>query len=751
MTHRVVAHFELLELLGHGAMGTVYKGRDLKLDREVAIKFIAREHSDEKQRARFLNEAKAASMLDHQNICTIYEIEETAEGELFIVMAYCQGMTLRDRLEQHEMTVAEAVDFGSQMAAGLYKAHSTGVVHRDIKPGNVMITSEGCVKIVDFGLAKVQAQDVTLTTAESAMGTVAYMSPEQIQGMTADHRSDIWSWGVTLFEMLCRRRPFGGASAFEVAKATIYGNVCAPSSLRPEVSAALDRIVLQALQKTPKDRQQSARELMDQLQGVSSGARSLDELLRDSGSPESIAVLPFVNVQSDPDSDYFSDGLTEELINALSRVPNLRVVSRTSAFEFKGKSQNISTIAQQLKVRAVVEGSVRKYRDTLRVTAHLVSADNGYCLWSEKFDRTMNDVFAIQDEIAESVAQALEVRLAPSTRPGGLRRRRTDNLDAYDCYLRGRYQWNKRSGEGLQQALECFEEALSHDPKYAAAYSGVADYHIAVASWGLEKPSEAWPKAKSAALRALDLDGNLAEAHASLGTVRMWCDWEWEEAEREFLRAIKRNPGHPSARIQYNVLLVQTGRFDEAEDQIRVALATDPLSIRANSYLAGVLHYRREYDRSMEQCMRTLELDPEDIELHVVMGLNYEQKKMFGEAIQQLEKARELAANNPIIFGPLGSCYAQAGERQKAEALLREIETAESAMYVAAITRAMIYLGLKDHDNVFRWLESAAESREVLLCYLAVGPIYDGVRGDSRYHKLLRQIGLKGSSLRLAA
>jgi tetratricopeptide (TPR) repeat protein len=301
-----------------------------------------------------------------------------------------------------------------------------------------------------------------------------------------------------------------------------------------------------------------------------------------------------------------------------------------------------------------------------------------------------------------------------------------------------------RSGEGLQHALHYFEEALQHDPNYAAAYSGIADYHIAVASWGLERPAEAWPKAKAAAVRALEQDPDLAEARASLGTISMWYDWEWKAAEREFLRALALSPGHPNAHIQYNLLLVQTLRFTEAEDQIRKVLALDPLSVRANSYLAGVFHYRREYDRSLERCRRTLELDPNDIELHVVLGLNYEQKKMFREAIQELEKARALSGNNPLILGPLGSCFAGCGERKEVHKILDELEQMSGSMYVAAITRAMVFLGMKDVDSAFLWLENAARAREVLVCYLAAGPIYDCIRGEPRYREMLQRIGLLG-------
>jgi tetratricopeptide (TPR) repeat protein len=402
----------------------------------------------------------------------------------------------------------------------------------------------------------------------------------------------------------------------------------------------------------------------------------------------------------------------------------------------------VSTIAHQLKVRTIVEGSVRRSGDKLRVTAHLVNAEDGYCLWSQKFDCGANDVFAVQDEIAASIAQALKVRLEDTTTITG--RQQTANLEAYELYLRGRHQWNMRSGEGLQHALHYFEAALQHDPKYAAAYSGIADYHIAVASWGLERPAEAWPKAKAAAVQALDHDPDLAEAWASLGTLSMWYDWEWKAAEREFLRAIALSPGHPNAHIQYNLLLVQTLRFSEAEDQVRTVLASDPLSVRANSYLAGVFHYRREYDRSLEQCRHTLDLDPSDVELHVVLALNYEQKKMFREAIQELEKARVLSGNNPLILGPLGSCLAGCGEIKEAQRVIDELEQMSTSMYVAAITRAMVFLGMKDVDSAFLWLDSAARAREVLVCYLAVGPIYDGIRRDPRYREMLQRIGLLG-------
>jgi len=742
MSGRIVGHYELLDVLDKGGIGTVYKARDLKLERDVAVKFLSPAVAgDTAQKARFVREARAASILDHPNICTIHEIGESEDGQLFIVMAYCRGRSLRSLLAKKQLAVREAIDVAGKVAVGLQHAHQHGIVHRDIKPGNIMITEDGAIKIVDFGLARFSHDDTLLTREGAILGTVSYMSPEQLQGGAVDHRTDIWSWGITFYEMLCGRRPFEGLSGIATAEEILHKQPVLPSYTRP-LPATLDAVVLQALEKDAGNRQQSVLELIDQLQRHSFGSRSNPPVKPDSTVLDSVAVLPFANVGS-ADSDYFSDGLTEEIIDALSRLPWLRVVARTSAFEFKGRPQNVSTIARQLKVRAIVEGSVRRSGDKLRVTSHLVNAEDGYCLWSQKFDCSARDIFDVQDEIAASITQALKARVddEAATVTG---HQQTDNLKAYELYLRGRHQWNMRSGEGLQNALHYFEAALEHDPKYAAAYSGIADYHIAVASWGLERPAEAWPKAKAAAVRALEQDPNLAEARASLGTISMWYDWEWKAAEREFLRAIFLSPGHPNGHIQYNLLLVQTLRLSEAEDQVRAVLAADPLSVRANSYLAGVYHYRRDYDRSLEQCRRTLELDPDDIELHVVLGLNYEQKGMYREAIQALEKARSLSGNNPLILGPLGSCFAGCGELKEGQRILDELEQMSFSMYVAAIARAMVFLGIKDLDSGFLWLESAARAREALVCYLAVGPIYDGIRRDPRYRDMLQRIGLLG-------
>jgi serine/threonine protein kinase/Flp pilus assembly protein TadD len=738
---RVISHYRLVEHLGKGGMGTVYKAVDLRLDRPVAIKLISAGGAvDAAQKTRFEREARAASAVEHVNVGTIYEFDATEEGELFIVSAYVAGQSLRTRLESGPLGLGEAVRVAAQIAQGLAAAHSAGILHRDIKPANVMLTPEGIVKIVDFGLAKLP-QDAEASTPGTAAGTIAYMSPEQVRGDALDHRTDIWSWGVTMYEALTGQRPFRGDSHLSLSSAILNQEPPPLGEHRPETPPELEGTVMRALRKRPAERQQSAEEVARELEQIAPLSGS--GIARREGvvSGASIAVLPFANLSSEADSEYFSEGLTEELIHALSRLPNLHVVSRTSAFEFKAKPQDVRRIGEKLRVSTVLEGSVRKSGQKLRVSVQLVSAADGYCLWSQRFDEEMKDVFEIQDEIARTIADTLKVELG---RDGAdaLARRRTTNLEAYDLYLRGRFHWNKRGGEGFAKALECFEAALIEDPNYAAAYSGIADYHIAVASWGLEPPGVAWKKAKAAASRALEIDETLSEAHASMGTIRMWYEWNWKEAEREFQRAIELNPGHPNGHVQYNLLLVQTGRFEEAEREIRAALAADPLSVSMHAYYAGVFHYRRDYDRSLVECQKALELDPDDIELHVVRGLNYEQKGMFEQAIAELERARELSGNNPLILGPLGSCYGGSGQKARAMQLIAELDRVAQQTYVPPITWAMIYLGMKEKDQAFDWLEKAAEARDVLLCYLGAGPIYDSIRNDPRYGELLKRLGL---------
>jgi len=723
-------------------MGQVYKAQDLRLDRPVAIKLISRDIAAvAEQRTRFIREARTASLLDHPNICTIHDFGETPDGDLFIVMGFCAGENLRARLEQGPLSLKHAVNIAEQVAQGLAAAHSMGIVHRDIKPANIMLLPDGGVKIVDFGLAKLP-HDVGVTNTGGVVGTVPYMSPEQLRGDTLDGRTDIWSWGVTFYEMLAGDRPFESKTEATIMRAIMDLEPPSLRARRPDLPAGIDQIIAQALRKNRDERPANAGELLDALRALTLRT-DVAPVMRVAPRPHaSVAVLPFRNLSSDSENEYFIDGLTEELIHALSRLPGLQVVSRTSAFEFKGKAQNVRTIGEQLKVSTVVEGSVRKLGERIRVTTQLTNVTDGIVLWSERFDCNLTDIFDVQDDMAGSIADLLKVELGSKSGSSGLVKRYTNNFEAYDLYLRGRFQWNKRSGEGFQKALEYFQRALELDPGYAPALAGIADYFVSLASWGLAPPTEAWPKAKEAVSKALEADDTLAEAHASMGIVRMWSEWNWKEAEREFLRAIELNPGLPLPHIQYNILLVQMGRYDEAEIQVEQALACDPLSVPANVYLAGVYHYRRDYDSSLSQARRALELDASDIEAHVVVALNYEQQREYAKAIAELEKAQQLADYNPLLLGPLASCYGGAGDKEKALLLLDELNAAAAQAYVAPISWVMGYLGMGDVEHAFEWLEKAAEARDPLLCYLKVGPIYDAIRDDIRYADLLYRIGL---------
>jgi serine/threonine-protein kinase len=741
MVGRTVSHYRVLERVGEGATGVVYKAEDLQLHRLVALKFLEHRVIGTAERRRFVREAQVASSLDHPNVCTIFEIGETDDGQLFIVMAYYPGETLRTTIERGPIAVTDAVEFGIQIATGLAKAHSQGIIHRDIKPSNVIVTTDKVVKILDFGVAKVE-RDTSSTRTGSITGTVAYLAPEQARGEILDARADLWSLGVTLYEALTGDRPFAGDCAEAVIHQILTQEPASPLARRAELPDALDLFLRKSLKKERNGRFQTAKEMADELRVIKERIRAASTTSGGGSSPfHSIAVLPFVNLSADVENEYFSDGLTEELINVLTQVPGLRVVSRTSAFEFKGRAESIRRIGEQLGVTTVLEGSVRKSGDRLRITAQFVNAADGYHLWSERFDRRMQDVFDVQEEIAASIAKMLKPTLSRQVAER-LVKRYGGNLEAYHLYLKGRYYANKRSAEGFQKAVENFNGSLAEDASYAPAHAGLADCYIYEASWGLAPPAEAWSRAATAARCALQIDDGLAEAHTALGAVLAFNEWDWAGAERECRRALERNPGSVGAHIVYNIILVQLKRLDEARAEVKRALELDPLSVPVNSYLAGIYYYGRDYDRSIEQARKGLELDANDIELHAVLGLNYEQKEMFDEAIAAFERARQLSGDFPIILGPLGGLYAKAGVTSKARAIEAQLEELASKRYVPPIAWAMLYIGLNDRNRVFHWLEAAADARDTLLCYLGVSPIYDAYRSHDRYIRLMSRIGL---------
>ncbi len=776
MIGRVVSRYRIIEELGHGGMGVVYKARDIRLERLVALKFLSTSVAEnESARMRFMQEARAASALDHPNICTIYGIEDTDDGQMFIAMSCYEGENLRQRLERGQMSVKEAVSVAIQVAHGLAKAHDNGIVHRDVKPGNVMLTSDGGVKLLDFGLALL-GESVRTTQPGTSVGTPAYMSPEQIRGEQCDGRTDIWSLGVLLYEMLTNQLPFASGPVHALLHAIMTGEPRPPSVLRQGISPDLDGILALALEKDRDQRYRTAREFASQLRAELEGSSVTRDRTRDrvrdssvtqtsyaiptgfSGSSTSavrgglsILVLPFTNLSSDTENEYFADGLTEELITDLGQVPGLLVVSRNSAFQFKGKPADVRKTGQELRVSNVLEGSVRKAGDRLRITAQLVNVADGYQVWSQRFDRRMEDIFAIQDEIVLSIVSSLKAKLTAGIPEPVAHRKRPENLEAWNLYLKGRYYVNRQTPDGLSKAAGLFEQAIAEDPAYAAAWAGLADYYISVGFWGGMPAEEIWPKARSNAQRAVELDPDLAHAQTALGYVRIFCDWDWIEAGQNFQRAVDLDPGDSQAAYAHGLYLTQMRRTDEALAEFRRALRLDPLAMNVNSGLALVYYYRREFDKAIAQGMKTLEMDPAYFEMRTALGLIYLQTTRFDEGLKYLEGVRDEAADNSLILGLLGYGYGVAGQDENARKILARLQELEGKQYVAPISHALTWIGLGDHDAAFEWLDKAATARDSLMCYLDVMPCYDPLRHDERFPALRRRMGLAAQEFKAEA
>jgi len=745
-------------------MGVVYKARDLRLDRPVALKFFSANFCDnDAMRLRFMQEARAASALDHPNICTIYSIEDAEDGGLFIAMAYYEGENLHRRIERGLLGIREAVEIAIRIGRALAKAHEHGIVHRDVKPANVMLTREGEVKLLDFGLAML-AGSVRNTQPGLALGTPAYMAPEQAAGRECDARADIWALGVVLYEMLTGQLPFHG-SGLAMLYSIRYDDPAPAATLRPGVPPELDHIISTALSKTIA-RRYNAADMVAALRGVLASSElpsqsSVTEVLQQTSITEamrppstartvpSIAVLPFANLSHDPENEYFSEGLAEELITALAQVEGLHVVSRTSTFQVKGKNLDVHQIGSLLRVNTVLEGSVRKAGDRVRVNTQLVNVVDGYQIWSERFDRRLEDIFAIQDEIAYSIVSALRVKLTGQA-ASLLPRKRPENMEAYNLYLKGRYHWNKQSEEGLRQAMQHYEAAIAEDPQFAPAWAGLADYYAAVGFWSVMAPEEVWPKARRHALRAIDLDRNLAHAEVSLGYVGIFCDWDWIEAGRHFRRAVELSPSDASVRYAHAVYLTQMAKLDEARSEMQRALNLDPLGTHMSTGLALILYYRREYDLAVEQAHKSLELDPNFFEGRVALGLICLEASRAEQGVRRLEVARAESGDNPLVLGLLGYGYGVAGSPDRAREILTRLEALSGERYVAPISRALVHIGLANHDQAFDWLEQAAAAHDALLCYLDVMPVYDSLRHDARFPELRRKIGFAVRDTELA-
>lgn len=722
-------------------MGVVYKAHDTRLERDVALKFLPFHFgNDGGQKQRFIQEAKAASALDHPNICTIHEVSETSDGQTFICMAFYEGETLKEKIGRKTLKLEEAIGFAVQVASGLAAAHAKGIVHRDIKPLNIMVTQEGRVKILDFGIAKL-AGKTGHTKEGAALGTVEYMSPEQAQGKTVDQRTDIWSLGVVLYEMVSGQAPF--RSDYE--QATIYSILNEHprpiAGLRGDRLFELEGVIGKCLQKEPDSRYQRADELAAGLRKIDAGFNQTAGTA--AALVKAIAVLPFENISPDKENEYFSDGLTEEIIANLSKIRTLKVISRTSAMRYKGSNKPLSQIALELRVQYVLEGSVRQQGNDLRITAQLIEATQDVHLWAEKYRGTMEDVFEIQEKVAGEIAKALEVQLTPNEQQG-LKKRQTEDTEAYQLYLKGRYFWNKRNEEGLKKGIEYFEQAIEKDPEYALAYSGLADSYTVLAAFTLIAPKEALPKIRTAALNALKMDEILAEAHISLAWSKCWHDRDWSAAEREFKWGIEHKPNYATGHHWYALFLTAMGRYEEALAAIKQALELDPFSLIINTNTGfWVQYFAREYNRAINQLQKTLDMDANFAMAHYGLALTYNEAGRYAEAIFESQKALQLTSGRQDMKAVLGYSYARAGNREEAEKILEELKRVRAHQYVSSYSIALIHLALGDGMQALEELEKAFEEQAIYMIWIKIDPRLDLLRTEPRFVALLQKMGFE--------
>ena len=744
----LIGRYRVTDKLGAGGMGTVYRAYDEKLRRDVAIKLL-HHMSDDTAATQILHEARTSSALNHPGICTVYEVENEGD-QSFIVMELIEGRPLADLIPRDGFPADVLHGYSLQVADALAHAHARNVIHRDVKPSNVIVTAQGRTKVLDFGLAKHVGPQLDRTTQSfepsseggAVAGTLAYMAPEQLRGEPATSRSDVWSLGVLLYELASGRRPHAGDTSFTLS-ASILAD--APRPLPDRVLPALRKVILRCLAKDPVERYLDAGQVHAALEAIEPPRRAAPGRSTARPSPRarvrSLAVLPLENLSAEPDEEFFADGMTDALITTLAQIGALRVISRTSVMRYKGARRPLPEIAKELNVDAIIEGTVLRSRGRIRIAAQLIHAATDTHLWARQYETDLSDVLTLQSDVARAIADEIRVQLSPREKSQLAKVRPVDPV-AYETFLKGRHHWYKRSPDGLTRAVESLQQAITLDPSYALAHAGLADAYVSLAwdLFGLTAPAESYPKAKRAAQRALELDSNCAEAYAALGWIAGGFDWDWAEAERGLRRAIDLKPQYGPVHIWYSHFLRAMGRTEESLVESRRALECDPLGLVLNMHLGWHHLYSRQYEKAIEQNMKTLELDSTFLLARMFLGQAYEQLGMFPNAIGEFERIVDLSQRHPPYLAQLGHAYAVAGRRTEAMRIADELITMSSHRYVAARGIAEIHIGLDDPDMAFSWLDKAFLQRNGWLIHIRENPRYDRLREDPRYLDLVQRM-----------